>query len=167
MSIFLNHVYSPGRERGRRPCQRGGGVWDISRPHSAGCGCGRRDCLPSPLRPKGRRANGKSRRSPGVKINPNAVTPDQCRRTQRYLAPAAVRRPAPVAQTSGTTPKMKASGPFNQESGAARQPARLSNDCSPSVRGPWVLELLGELDDQDRILLAARTKSARLKTTLG
>src|ERR1700757_2899707 len=80
----------------------------------------------------------------------NTAVPSACRNSE----------PAPVAQTSGVTPKMKANEVIRigrSRSLAASTAARRRPRLPPLARAPpaiaaAVLQLLGEFDDQDRVL---------------
>jgi hypothetical protein len=78
-----------------------------------------------------------------VKINPNAATPIIPEKTA-VPSVCVSSAPAPVAHTSGTTPKTKASDVIKI--------GRSRNRTASTAAAQRSLELLGELDDQDRIL---------------
>ena len=65
--------------------------------------------------------------------------------------------PAPVARTSGTTPRMNANEVIRI--GRNRGPRGLDRRFEAAL--PCVFALLGELDDQDRVLAAKPTSTTR------
>ena len=78
---------------------------------------------------------------------PNSVTPSMPLNTA-VPSERRISAPAPTAMTSGTTPKMKA----NDVIRIGRSRSRDASSVASTERLPFLVQLLGELDDQDGVL---------------
>ena len=82
-----------------------------------------------------------------MKSRPNAVTPSMPKNTA-VPSDCRISAPAPVAITSGTTPRMKAKDVIR----IGRSRVRAAWTAASHGACALLLRLLGEFDDQDRVL---------------